>query len=169
MDLLPLVLLATVSLAGLGHASAQAWSMPGLNDLPALPGMAKDIMHSITTGAGQRWPCHPGAGGCWQSPAPVVEVVFHDDGWAAQPGCTRLSFAPSSVQARKPHWPYVARNCWHDLWLPLAACIVARQPAEEPTSWQAPFRPPEVLARTVWSAFVPGAHGAVSSTLVAGA
>ena len=61
MDLLPLVLLAAVSLAGPGRASAQAWSMPGLNDLPALPGMAKDIMHSITTGAGQRWPCYPAA------------------------------------------------------------------------------------------------------------
>ena len=46
---LPALFLAV--LAGPGRASAQAWSMPGLNDLPALPGVAKDIMHSITSGA----------------------------------------------------------------------------------------------------------------------
>lgn len=49
LRLLPALFLAV--LAGPGRASAQAWSMPGLNDLPALPGVAKDIMHSITSGA----------------------------------------------------------------------------------------------------------------------
>lgn len=47
--LLPGLLLAALLTSG--RASAQAWSMPGLNDLPALPGVAKDIMHSITSGA----------------------------------------------------------------------------------------------------------------------
>lgn len=81
LELLPALLLAV--LAGPGRVSAQAWSMPGLNDLPALPGVAKDIMHSITSGAILPLKRRPGVS--------TGGGVVVDDGSAAMATCRQLA------------------------------------------------------------------------------
>lgn len=58
-------LVAMLHLQSMQTAMGQAYTLPGLSDLPALPGLASGLINSVTSGASSACGCKsPGSSRC---------------------------------------------------------------------------------------------------------